>query len=92
MSAPVFEPIGIGSRPMDGTELTCQALVELVTDYLEQKLSPQEQARFEAHLATCDGCDAYLEQMRQTITPVGALREESIPPETQEELLHVFRN
>ena len=32
-------------------ELTCQELVELVTDYLEGALPAAERARFEAHLA-----------------------------------------
>ncbi len=30
-------------------ELTCQELVELVTEYLEGTLSPADRARFEAH-------------------------------------------
>ena len=36
---------------MPAQELTCQQLVELVTDYLEGALSAPERARFEAHLA-----------------------------------------
>jgi anti-sigma factor RsiW len=47
--------------------MSCQELVELVTDYLEGALSPGERARFEAHLAECSGCRAYLEQMRTTL-------------------------
>ena len=49
-------------------ELTCQELVELVTAYIEGALPPDEHALFEAHLAVCRGCTAYLEQMRQTIS------------------------
>jgi anti-sigma factor RsiW len=48
-------------------ELTCQELVELVTDYLEGALPPGQRARFDAHLAECPGCQIYLEQMRATI-------------------------
>lgn len=48
-------------------ELTCQELVELVTDYFEGKLPPEQRARFEAHVAECPGCQIYLEQMRTTI-------------------------
>jgi anti-sigma factor RsiW len=47
--------------------LTCQELVELVTDYLEGALSPGERARFEAHVAQCKHCPTYLDQMRTTI-------------------------
>jgi anti-sigma factor RsiW len=47
--------------------MSCQELVELVTDYLDSALSPDDRARFEAHLSECEGCRAYLEQMRMTV-------------------------
>ena len=47
--------------------MTCQQLVELVTDYLEGAMSAADRARFEEHLAICPGCQTYLEQMRQTM-------------------------
>ena len=72
--------------------LTCQELVELVTDYLEGALPAAERARFEAHLATCDGCDAYLEQMRQTIQLAHRLSEDSLAPPVREGLLRTFRD
>jgi len=53
-------------------DLSCRVLVELVTDYLEGALPEAELARFEAHLAHCAGCEAYLEQVRATIALVGA--------------------
>ena len=71
--------------------LTCQELVELVTDYLEDALSPAERARFDAHLAGCTGCRRYLEQMRQTIDTLPRLTEETIRPEAREALLQAFR-
>jgi anti-sigma factor RsiW len=72
--------------------LTCRELVELVTDYLEGKLPPADQARFEQHLALCPNCPTYLAQMRQTIRALGMLPEESIAPEARQELLEAFRN
>jgi anti-sigma factor RsiW len=47
--------------------MSCQELVELVTDYFEDALDADERARFEAHLAECQGCRAYLAQMRATL-------------------------
>ena len=44
--------------------LVCREFVELVTDYFEDALPDGERVRFEAHLAACDGCDGYLEDMR----------------------------
>ena len=52
-------------------ELSCQELVELVTDYLEGAMSPEERERFEEHLDACGNCRRYLAQMRQTIRLVG---------------------
>jgi predicted anti-sigma-YlaC factor YlaD len=76
----------------DTDDLPCQELVELVTAYLEDRLASTTRVRFDAHLAHCAGCRAYLEQMRQTIRTLGRLREESIPAEARDRLLDVFRD
>lgn len=73
-------------------ELTCQEVVELVSDYLEGTLDAEQRARFEAHLAGCRGCTNYLEQMRRTIQMVGRLTEESLSPPVRDELLALFRD
>ncbi len=72
-------------------ELSCQELVELVTEYLEGKMPPAEGARFEEHLSICEGCQAYLEQMRQTIRTLGRLTEETISQEARKQLLAALR-
>jgi anti-sigma factor RsiW len=72
-------------------ELTCAELVELVTDYLEQSLPLRDAERFEEHIAFCDGCTTYLEQMRATIAVAGRLREHDLPAELEERLLEAFR-
>jgi anti-sigma factor RsiW len=66
-------------------------LVELVTDYLEERLLPEERARVDAHLAECRHCRDYLEQMRRTIHALGELPEESLPLEARDALLAAFR-
>ena len=73
-------------------DLTCQELVELVTEYLEGGLSSTDRDRFEQHIVLCDGCAVYLEQMRTTISLTGSLTEEAIPAETQAGLLALFRD
>ena len=72
--------------------ISCRELVELVTAYLEGALSLEDRLRFESHIEACDGCTAYLEQIRQTIAITGRLREEDIPPEAITELIKVFRD
>ena len=76
---------------LGGAPLSCQELVELVTDYVEGGLGRRERRRFEAHIAKCDGCTHYLEEMRQTIRLTGRLEPESVAPGAREELLRAFR-
>ena len=75
----------------DAPDLTRQELVELVTDYLEGKLPPEDQERFEAHLAGCRHCRAYLDQMRQTIRLLGRLTDETVPEDAKSQLLRALR-
>jgi anti-sigma factor RsiW len=73
-------------------QLSCQEFVELVTDYLERALSPEETSRFEDHIGRCTGCSAYLEQIRETIALTGRLTPESLSPEAERTLLDAFRD
>ena len=73
-------------------DLPCQELVELVTDYFENRLPHSTRVRFETHLAQCSGCRTYLEQMRQTMRALGRLPAESIEPAARDRLLEVFRD
>ena len=72
--------------------LTCIELVELVTDYLEGNLDAYERARVERHLAGCDACTAYIDQMRVTIAVVGRVDVDDIPDAMKAELMHAFRD
>ena len=71
-------------------ELSCQELVELITDYLEGMLPAEMRERFERHIGHCSGCQTYLEQMRATIRATGTLTRESLSPEAERELLDAF--
>ena len=71
--------------------LTCQELVELVTDYLEGALDAVDRARFEEHLAMCSGCRAYVEQLRTTLRLTGTLTEAALSPHLRDDLLGAFR-
>jgi anti-sigma factor RsiW len=73
-------------------ELTCQEVVEIVTDYLEGALSAEDRERFDQHLTGCDGCTRYLEQMRETIRLSGMLTEEQVPARQLERLRQAFRD
>ena len=72
--------------------MTCRQVVELMTDYLEGALSEPDRARFEEHIAGCDGCRAYLAQLSTTRKVLRKLADEPIPAGLQSELLDAFRN
>jgi anti-sigma factor RsiW len=72
-------------------EITCREVVELVTDYLEGALPADRRVLFEEHLAGCEGCLTYLDQMRSTLRAVGTLTEELLPPGARDALLRAFR-
>jgi anti-sigma factor RsiW len=72
-------------------ELCCQELVEAVSAYIEGALPAERRARLEAHLAVCDPCVTYVDQFRVTIERSGHLNAEDLSPQTQAELLHIFR-
>jgi anti-sigma factor RsiW len=71
--------------------LVCQEMVELITDYLEDTLPRSQRRRFEAHLAGCEHCTEYLEQMRTTIRLTGRLRSEDMTPEMREDFTDLYR-
>jgi anti-sigma factor RsiW len=72
-------------------DFTCRELVELVTDYLDDALPASERARFEAHLAGCEGCDRYLQQIRTTVALTRRTRAVEDRPELAA-LLAAFRD
>jgi anti-sigma factor RsiW len=76
---------------MSEREITCQELVELVTDYLDDRMPSDRRLLFEEHLAFCSACGTYLEQMRLTIRVTGTLREDDLDSAAREAMLSVFR-
>jgi anti-sigma factor RsiW len=72
-------------------EMTCQEFVELVTDLIEGQLAEARRAEAEAHLGECDGCAAYLVQVRQTIAGLRALAQSDDFPQTRERAIEAFR-
>jgi predicted anti-sigma-YlaC factor YlaD len=76
------------------SDLRCDHVVELVTDFLEGVLDPAQERDLVEHLNGCDGCSAYVEQYRRTVRTLGELPTEvptMLTPETRAALLEVFR-
>lgn len=70
--------------------LSCQEMVELVTLYLEDALDATTRERFVAHLAGCDGCETYLEELRTTVIVVGTISDDDLDPVFRDRLMLAF--
>jgi anti-sigma factor RsiW len=70
--------------------LVCQEMVELITDYLEGAMPRAQRRRFEAHIAGCEHCTEYLEQMRTTIRLSGRLQSHDLTPAMREEFSALY--
>jgi anti-sigma factor RsiW len=75
---------------MTPEHLSCQELVEVVTDYLEGRLDPLQTARVDHHLALCPPCVVYLEQIR-VLLALGDRSREAEVAGLVERLLPAFR-
>jgi predicted anti-sigma-YlaC factor YlaD len=72
-------------------DIACRQVVELLTDYLEAAMAPDDRARLEEHLRGCGGCSRVLSQLRETIALTGTLSGDQLPAELRDGLLDTFR-
>ena len=77
---------------MNTAPLTCAELVEIVTEYLEGTMPPALRERFDDHLALCDGCTEYVEQIRETVLALGSISEDTLSDPGRQALLDAFRD
>lgn len=73
-------------------DFNCRQAVALISDYLEGTLPRRERRRLERHLAACDGCREYLDEMRATIVLTGSAGPEDLSSPALSALLEVFDN
>ena len=73
-------------------ELDCGAAVELVADHLEGATSFDQDRGLDLHLAGCDGCRDYLEQVRTVLRVAGRPLVDAVPPRTMADLLRALRD
>jgi hypothetical protein len=71
--------------------MECRDAVELMTSYPEGALAGRLSRRFEAHLAACPACTAYLDQLRLTIAVLGGLDPDRLDAEVRTELVSIYR-
>jgi anti-sigma factor RsiW len=72
-------------------ELACRDVVEILSDYLDGALDDDTREVVETHLASCEGCDRALAQLRETVRATGMLSEDQLTEEQKTTLLEAFR-
>jgi len=70
--------------------MKCRDISELLTDYLEGKMSLGERMRFQMHVAVCPPCKRYLQQMKLTVQTLGEVPPLDIPSDVEGELMACF--
>ena len=72
--------------------LSCQALIEFLDDYVEDRLPTVERARFEEHLEVCDACVRYLKSYRGTVQllSVVASQDAAVPEDVPSQLVRAI--
>ncbi|RYU09823.1 anti-sigma factor family protein [Nocardioides iriomotensis] len=76
---------------MNRDEVRCRDVVALLTDYLEGALPVEDRVALEQHLLTCEGCTAFLAQLRTSIALTGALDQEEVAPALMDAVLALYR-
>ena len=75
------------------TDIRCAGLVEEASALLDGSLAAPARGRLADHLAGCEGCRRYLDQMRATVLAIRGVRPrpgESLPDAVHERLRTVF--
>jgi anti-sigma factor RsiW len=73
--------------------MSCEEVVDSLSDYVEGRMSAGEHARMEEHLAVCSPCAKYLKRFEATLAACRSLRSAEFAsqlPEMPEELMQAI--
>jgi len=70
--------------------ITCQQLIEFISQYRDHELTTEEHTEFERHLAVCPSCVAYLKTYEQTVLLAKASAHDQMPDEIPEPLVNAI--
>ena len=76
-----------------GEDVTCRDFVDFLSEYFSGELADAQRTEFDAHLAECPTCVAYLDNYRKTIKLLETARahpEDQIPDEVPEQLVQAI--
>ena len=74
--------------------ITCADALELMTDLLDEALGELDRQRLHDHLAGCEACSVYLDQLARTVEVVASVdggQFYQVEDETMDRLVEKFR-
>lgn len=69
----------------------CRRLLELLQDFVNGELPPEELANLQAHMNACPPCEVYVTTYRMMITMTRTLPQPEMPSEVADRLLQALR-
>lgn len=78
----------------DRLVITCADALDLMTVFLDEALGDDDRQRLQTHLAGCEACSVYLDQLKQTVEVVATVKgadSYAVDDQTMDELLERFR-
>jgi anti-sigma factor RsiW len=73
-------------------EVSCETLVELLGDYVDQRLAPDRRASLDAHLAACGPCSDLLRDYRAIPELVRRVTDEEVPARAESRLRRLLHH
>lgn len=70
---------------------TCEALLDLLSDYIDGELSPELCAVLEAHMAECPNCYIVVDSLRKTVLLYRSLDPPEMPADLERRLFRVLQ-
>ena len=71
--------------------MTCDALLQALSDYVDGHIDPAVCEEFEDHLAGCNPCQVVVDNIRRTISLYRAGEPYELPPEFRRRLRSLLR-
>ena len=73
-------------------DVLCRELVEMVDDYLAGELTADDRLAVEQHLAACDDCRGYVQQVRRMLDLTADLKQgDEVPQGLLDDVLASYR-
>ncbi len=72
--------------------MTCEALLQYLSDYIDQNLDEELTAEAQAHLSTCQNCRVVLDSTQQTIFLFRQQGKRTIPAHRRQRLFDQLQN